>query len=193
MILNKNHSNTYKNLQKSWQLQNTSYYKKVVVIGCPYVLWNSPQLCSIPLKIRDTGIITIMEHSTASKRSLQLWSIPLPNQVMESWIILNRAKANQTKPSQDKAGKVKPRLIWTYPCFIGAIFPKISTAATSMHALQREWVWLHFSIIKGTLFVEQSTFLSVSCLLFLGQSWNFTCHTFLTVATYAATLVAIGG
>jgi len=107
----KNHTNTYKNLQKPWQLQNTSYYKKVVVIGFPYVLWNSLQLCSIPLQIRDTGIITIMEHSIASKRFLQLWSIPLPNQVMESWIILNRAKPDHTKPGQDKAGKGKPRPI----------------------------------------------------------------------------------
>ena len=113
---NKNHSNTYKNLQKSWQLQNTSYYKKVVVIGFPYVLWNSPQLHSTPLKIRNTGIMTITEHSIGSKRSLwlysiahkrslQLWCIPLPNQVMESWIVPNTAKPNQTKPAKMRQAK----------------------------------------------------------------------------------------
>ena len=121
---NKNHSNTCKSLQKLWQFQNTSYYKKPVVAGFPYVLWNSPQLLSFPLQIRDTGIITIAEHSIASKRSLQLWSIPPPNQIMESWFMPNSAKPNQTKPSQDKAGKGKPRPIWPYPCFSGAIFLK---------------------------------------------------------------------
>jgi hypothetical protein len=104
-------------------------------------------LRSIPLQIRDTSIIKIAEHSIASKRSLQLWSIPLPNQVMENWIILNREKPNQTRLSQDKTGKGKPRPIRPYPCFVGAIFLKFQ----AQH-------WLHFPIIKGTLFVEEVPF-----------------------------------